>query len=526
MQTIAEKELDREASSLQTATYNDQKLLISKLFNSIKEYNTGSILLRLVVIDSLYSTNAAYSYFSLEEMADKIYKLLGETEEGARQYFYDIACGIGTDEHRLFQEAFGIQKNLSEGSKQMSLLSKYAYYTLYSDKETREKYPLGFPIYDSLALEAYPTVCKMLGIEQWTGIDDNIEGYVQALNKVRELLFDGKGLFNGKYQQFDILDAYLWRMGKFNGGNLSLLLSRNDYKKFVKNLGLNANPVGKKDKFYEKDVDYKKRMIDEVSVEKGFHCHVDQKSGKPQFDFNAAVVELYTKEDFNPFKGISIEKYLCQLLSHWRKFNKAKDKPARYFRFQKNTDAQIAPKKAAVAISADEKMKVGQLVAEFKVAFGFVLRIYNGRSKADDGMSLQEVGLTQEINTTFDGKQTVGAFIELMAKVGLKVKVYTCDEWVAVLDGFTLEQAGKIKKNATKADMESIIACKRQDKNLQGYTIEVREDGGYTVKKDGVECDNTKTAMREIAGLIGLEYDASWTTRQFGSKLICFLNNK
>ena len=239
---------------------------------------------------------------------------------------------------------------------------------------------------------------------------------------------------------------------------MPLLLSRKDYVKFVQNLGLNAEKVvGTEEKFYEKDADYKKRMIDEVSVEKGFHCHVDQKSGKPQFDFNDAVVELYSKEDFNPFKGTSNEEYLCQLLAHWRKFDQAKEKSARYFRFQKNTDAQIAPKKAAVAISADEKMRVGQLVAEFKVAFGFVLRIYNGRSKAEDGMSLQEVGLKQEINTTFDGKQTVGAFIEQMANAGLKVKVYTCDEWVAVLDGLTLEQAGKVKKSATKADMEKML---------------------------------------------------------------------
>ena len=72
MRAIAEMELDKEAPSLQQATYNDQKLLISELFKSSKEYNTGTIMLRLVVIDSLYSTNAAYSYFSFEEMADKI----------------------------------------------------------------------------------------------------------------------------------------------------------------------------------------------------------------------------------------------------------------------------------------------------------------------------------------------------------------------------------------------------------------------------------------------------------------------
>lgn len=306
MHAIAENELDTEAPTLQQATYNDQKLLISELFNSDKGYNTGIIMLRLVVIDSLYSTNAAYSYFSFEEMADKIIQLGSEDE--ARNYFYGIACGK-KDKHKLFQEPFGIQKNLSEGNKQMSLLSKYAYYTLYSNKECRKKFPLGFPIYDSLALESYPTVCKMLGIKRRTGLWDDIEAYVEALDEVRAMLFDGKELFNGKYQQFDILDAYLWRMGKFNGGNLSLLLGRNDYMKFVNNLQLNALPVpGEKGKYKEEYSAYKKRIC----------------GSKEKFDFNETVVDLYTQENCRPFKGLEEETYLNQLLAHWRMFNQAK----------------------------------------------------------------------------------------------------------------------------------------------------------------------------------------------------------
>ena len=306
MHAIAENELDTEAPTLQQATYNDQKLLISELFNSNKGYNTGIIMLRLVVIDSLYSTNAAYSYFSFEEMADKIIQLGSEDE--ARNYFYGIACGK-IDTHKLFQEPFGIQKNLSEGNKQMSLLSKYAYYTLYSNKECRKKYPLGFPIYDSLALESYPTVCKMLGVKRQTGLWDDIEAYVRALDEVRAMLFEGKELFKGKYQQFDILDAYLWRMGKFNGGNLSLLLGRNDYVQFVNNLHLNALPVkGEKGKYKEEYNAYKKRIS----------------GSKDKFDFNETVVDLYTQDKCQPFKGLEEEGYLNQLLNHWRMFNQAK----------------------------------------------------------------------------------------------------------------------------------------------------------------------------------------------------------
>ncbi len=107
--------------------------------------------------------------------------------------------------------------------------------------------------------------------------------------------------------------------------------------------------------------------------------------------------------------------------------------------------------------STNGNLTVASIAEAFKSQFGAVLRIYNGRSKADGGMLLQEVGLKQEISTTFDGKQKVGNFIAQMAKVGLTVKVYTCDDWVAVLDGLTLEQAGKVKKSATKADMEKML---------------------------------------------------------------------
>lgn len=36
--------------------------------------------------------------------------------------------------------------------------------------------------------------------------------------------------------------------------------------------------------------------------------------------------------------------------------------------------------------------------------------------------------------------------------------------------------------------------------------------------------DNTKGALREIAEKIGFSYEVNWTTRQFGNKLIDYLN--
>ena len=309
MRAIA-RDLDKEKGrKVEEATYNDQRTLINSLFKN-GAYNQGQILLRLTVIDSLYSTNAAYSYFSLEEMAEKIAALGSEAD--ARKYFNQVLC-TGKDDKKLFSEPYGIRKNISDGSQQMSLLSKYAYYAMLQDTKT---YPLGFPIYDSLAKEAYPTVCKMLGISKSERISlpsmdtPTVSKYIQALRQLKERLFDNDNLFEG-YQQYDILDAYLWRMGKFEHGNLSLLLSRNDYVKFVENLKLQADAKDKN------DTDYKERMIKEHKNTPA----VTYKNGKGSFDFGEAVVFLCADNKRHPFKGLSEEAYLNQLLDHWRVFH-------------------------------------------------------------------------------------------------------------------------------------------------------------------------------------------------------------
>ncbi len=50
--------------------YNNQRAIISRLF--VGKEDQEHILLRLVVLNSYYSTNADYSYFSLERLAERI----------------------------------------------------------------------------------------------------------------------------------------------------------------------------------------------------------------------------------------------------------------------------------------------------------------------------------------------------------------------------------------------------------------------------------------------------------------------
>lgn len=182
---------------------------------------------------------------------------------------------------------------------------------------------------------------------------------------------------------------------------------------------------------------------------------------------------------------------------------------------------------------------VEALRKEFNDAFGAQIKLYNGNKKAEMSDTLGSLGLTTEGEFECRSSITVASFIERMAQShGLKVKVYTCDEWVAVLDGLTLESAGKVKKNAVKADMESMIAYQRTDSDTEtpvdqvkksascgDYTIDILADNKVIAKKGGAVCDNAKGTMREIAAQVGFAVDANWTTQQLGSKLVDFLKN-
>ena len=101
---------------------------------------------------------------------------------------------------------------------------------------------------------------------------------------------------------------------------------------------------------------------------------------------------------------------------------------------------------------------VADVKKQFNEAFGAQLRLYNGNKVADAAETLATIGLAKDVEVDCPGTMTVAEFITRMQECGIKLKVYTCDDWVAVLDGLTLEAAGKVKKGATKADMESMLA--------------------------------------------------------------------
>jgi hypothetical protein len=150
-----------------------------------------------------------------------------------------------------------------------------------------------------------------------------IASHIAAFDELRKSIF-GKSTKRYKgYQQFDLLDAYLWRMGKFTGGNIPSL-SREDYTKFITNLGLAAE---KKDNKWETATAYKQRLAqksDFSSIKKTkLKVTKNETITTSEVDINPAILELLkTKASRKIFKSLKAEKYMTILHQHWLKYFK------------------------------------------------------------------------------------------------------------------------------------------------------------------------------------------------------------
>lgn len=116
---------------------------------------------------------------------------------------------------------------------------------------------------------------------------------------------------------------------------------------------------------------------------------------------------------------------------------------------------------------------VAELKEQFHNEFGGILRVYQGRSEAPEDATLVSLGgKVGELECR--ASRTVGKFIEaFQSELGLKVKVYTKDNWVSVLDGITLATVREIPKNARKAQMEQFLAYQRDEEVV---TAEAKAD--------------------------------------------------
>lgn len=128
----------------------------------------------------------------------------------------------------------------------------------------------------------------------------------------------------------------------------------------------------------------------------------------------------------------------------------------------------------------DGRMTVRKLKENFKNEFEGTLRVYNGREKADDNATLASIRKNDDMKVgeyVCRASRTVGKFEKEMLEVfGIKVQVASPDDFVLALDGITLANLKNIKENATKADMEELVAYRRKARSEGEKT----EDAGHS----------------------------------------------
>lgn len=127
------------------------------------------------------------------------------------------------------------------------------------------------------------------------------------------------------------------------------------------------------------------------------------------------------------------------------------------------------------------KTTVSELKQQFQNEVGGVLRVYEGRSQADDGATLVSLG-AKEGEMECRTSRTVGSFEKAFQdELNLKVKVYTKDNWVAVLEGVTLATVKDIPNSATKTSMQAFIS------NYSNCGKVVNEEKATEKKEEAVE---------------------------------------
>lgn len=205
------------------------------------------IILQLTLIDNMYSTQMTRRYYGIGELAEVLFLLSGGSLNTLKDKFFeylnnghrhspifDFVSGHlrrykdGSDNRlsNLFSEGYGIGKDAKSKGTAISLVSKYAYFLT----------DFQFPIYDSVVKEMYPKLCNYLFLENMPDIKvTDIAKYINAIDTLRNII--------GTSATYDTFDRLLWYVGKIQRGNLSLLLSMEDYSKYGAGFDINKSDL-------------------------------------------------------------------------------------------------------------------------------------------------------------------------------------------------------------------------------------------------------------------------------------------
>lgn len=232
-----------------------------------RELRKIDIAKRLSLIDLFYTTNFnRFAEFGLSDLSECIWNLCSDNygkhsddvlvkkvEDFVNDCYENPAKARNSEIFVKFfspSAKFGITKvkfdTKPEGSSSQSLISKYLFFLLETHHSIGND--LGFPIYDSIALDLQLPLMKKLRI-RYVSRKDMVR-YVGnmriILNSLMYLPNDDSSVWKMPQSvcntQFGLLDYFLWRIGKTGRLSFSLLWSREEkilHYSAVKNLSEN-----------------------------------------------------------------------------------------------------------------------------------------------------------------------------------------------------------------------------------------------------------------------------------------------
>ena len=200
------------------------------------------IIQRLALIDLFYSTNVnGKRQFGISEIADAIinYKTDTDLAQQAIAFVKDLAQRAiafvkdPTATDKFLTDFINKKYGYDIAGKQSSatsLISKYLFFLVnaHGDK-------VGFPIYDSVVRDLLPALADKLGLNQGNSNPDlkemtdytiAVKNIISALSQNDSDLWNTFGNATHIKSQCDLLDYFLWRIGKAGNLSFSLLVTR------------------------------------------------------------------------------------------------------------------------------------------------------------------------------------------------------------------------------------------------------------------------------------------------------------
>lgn len=209
-------------TNLESEFYQN-KSLIKEIFSSTRN-NPNKEKIRLTVIDSFYSTNMNKLNGGISDLSDA-FKNISKDDEDLSIAFISYLNNGHRNEciENILQKTYGKNRKKLEGTKAVSLISKYGYFLT----------EFNFPIYDSLMKETIKELKKQNCFIEKVPSYSSEKDYFNLLYKITSPLGE-----NG----IDRFDAFGWLTGKIrkatksNTEDASLIGSLKDYDAFKKKL--------------------------------------------------------------------------------------------------------------------------------------------------------------------------------------------------------------------------------------------------------------------------------------------------